>query len=72
MPAHKHEGVLTVRQRDVMELVARGLTAKGIARALLLSPHTVRHHIRDIYERLDVGDRVSATVAWMRLKEETR
>ncbi len=68
MPAHKHPGLLTHRQRDVMELVARGLTSKDIARDLGISFHTARNHIRDSYARLGVGDRVSATVAWMRLR----
>jgi len=70
MPAHKHPGVLTVRQRDVMELMATGLTNKGIAYRLRLSPDTVRKHTLEIYGRLSVDCRVSATVVWMNLKEE--
>jgi len=67
MPAHKHEGLLTRRQNAVMELMATGLTNKGIAYRLRLSPDTVRKHTLEIYGRLSVDCRVSAVVAWMRL-----
>jgi len=67
MSAHKHPGLLTHRQNEVMALVARGLTGKGIAHALGISFHTARNHVRDSYERLDAHDRVSAVLAWMRL-----
>jgi len=68
MPTRKHECLLTRRQKDVMELLVRGLTNKAIGYALRLSPDTVRKHTMDIYARLYVDNRVSATVVWMTLK----
>jgi DNA-binding NarL/FixJ family response regulator len=44
--------MLTTRQREVAELVARGYSAKRIASALEISVATVQAHIRDAAERL--------------------
>lgn len=45
---------LTERQRELLELAARGKTQKEIAKALSISEHTVKNHCRNIYERLGV------------------
>ncbi len=68
MPAHKHPGLLTHRQNEVMALVATGLTNKGIAYRLRIRPDTVRKHTLEIYGRMGVECRVSAVVAWMNLR----
>jgi DNA-binding CsgD family transcriptional regulator len=44
--------MLTPRQRQVAELVARGLTNKAIARRMNLSAETVKTHVRDAALRL--------------------
>lgn len=44
--------MLTPRQREIAELVARGYTAKRIARAANISPRTVEAHIRDAADRI--------------------
>lgn len=49
---------LTARQREIAELAAKGCTAPEIARHLDLSSHTVRTHVRNIYQALGVGNRV--------------
>jgi DNA-binding NarL/FixJ family response regulator len=50
----------------VLELVAEGLSAPEIAARLVLSPATVRSHLRNIFRKLEVSDRVSAVVKAMR------
>lgn len=49
---------LTVREREVMELVYNGFTNNDIAETLYISVNTVKKHIRNIYEKLDVSNRI--------------
>jgi transcriptional regulator of acetoin/glycerol metabolism len=49
---------LTPTQRVVAELAADGLTNRGVAERLFLSPHTVDFHLRQIYRRLGVSSRL--------------
>ena len=51
---------LTRRQRQVLELVASGLTDKAIASKLFLSPRTVEMHVANVLERLDCRSRTEA------------
>jgi len=51
---------LTPQQRAVLRLVAEGLHTDTIAERLSLSPQTVRSHLRDINQRLDVHTREEA------------
>lgn len=48
---------LTPRERQVAGLFARGVSHKGIAEDLGLTPATVRNHLRHLYEKLGVHDR---------------
>jgi len=57
-PATRTE--LTMRQRQMVELVAKGLTNKEIAARLNLSEFTVRNHIHRILKLVDVGTRHEA------------
>jgi DNA-binding NarL/FixJ family response regulator len=52
---------LTRRERDVLALVVRGLTNKGIARELVISENTVKRYLKSIFEKLDVDSRAAAT-----------
>jgi LuxR family maltose regulon positive regulatory protein len=52
--------LLTARQRDILELLALRRTTKEIARDLGLSPETVKHHLKIIFERLGVSSRDEA------------
>jgi DNA-binding NarL/FixJ family response regulator len=53
---------LTIREREVLGLLARGLDNAGIARGLHVSPATVKHHISNILDKLDVENRLQAAV----------
>jgi len=58
-PAAQHTA-LTHREKEVLELIAEGLTVKEIAERANVSNNTVRTHIRHIYEKLQVRSRVEA------------
>jgi len=54
---------LTAREREVLRLVAEGLTDEGIAQQLVLSPHTVHRHVSNIRLKLDAPSRAAAAAA---------
>jgi PAS domain S-box-containing protein len=56
---------LTRREREVLSLIAEGLSDKAIAARLQLSPSTIRNHAAAIYSKLDVHSRAEALV-WAR------
>lgn len=51
---------LTTRELEILEMLAKGLTNKQIGAALEISDHTVRNHVINIIEKLDVSDRTEA------------
>ena len=51
---------LTAREREVLELLGRGLSNKMIARALHISEHTVKFHVSSIYTKLGASSRAEA------------
>jgi DNA-binding NarL/FixJ family response regulator len=53
---------LTEREREILDLVARGLSNAEITQRLVLSPKTVRNHISNIFSKLQVADRAQAIV----------
>lgn len=54
--------VLTRRELEVLQLLAMGLSNKEIAYRLVLSPRTVKAHLRSIYRKFGVRNRTSAAV----------
>ena len=54
---------LSAREREVLELAAAGMSNKEIAELLVISLNTVKFHLRTIYARLGVHNRVQATQA---------
>lgn len=53
-------GMLSAREKEILELLSKGLMYKEIASQLFLSPETVRKHVYHIYEKLHVSNRVAA------------
>jgi two-component system, NarL family, response regulator DesR len=56
-------GALSGREREVLELAASGMSNREIAERLIISANTVKFHLRTIYTRLGVHNRVQATQA---------
>jgi len=53
---------LTVRELDILDLVARGLDNHAIARRLVLNPKTVRNNVSMVMAKIHARDRPSAIV----------
>jgi DNA-binding NarL/FixJ family response regulator len=54
-------GGLTARELQVLRLVATGLSNQEIATALVISEHTARRHLQNIFAKLGVSSRAAAT-----------
>jgi DNA-binding NarL/FixJ family response regulator len=53
---------LTEREREILDMVARGRSNADITTALVLAPKTVRNHVSNIFSKLQVRDRSEAIV----------
>jgi DNA-binding CsgD family transcriptional regulator len=63
---------LSRRERDVAQLVERGMTNKQIAKQLGISPHTVNFHLRKIFGKLSISTRAelsSLVAGWSRSRD---
>ena len=58
---------LTPRQREILDLIASGLSTSEIAQQLTLSTETVRNHLRSLFRALNVHTRLEAIAAARRL-----
>lgn len=54
------DGGLSEREHEVLQLLADGCSTDEIARALSLSVHTVRNHVRNLTDKLDASSRIEA------------
>jgi LuxR family maltose regulon positive regulatory protein len=52
--------LLSARELEVLNHVARGLSNKEIGRSLELTPETVKWHLKNIFEKLNVSSRIEA------------
>ena len=57
---------LSPREREILKLIARGLSNADVARALSVSRATVRTHLEHIYEKLEVSNRTEAVTEGIR------
>jgi two-component system NarL family response regulator len=60
--------LLTGREREILALLAEGLTSRQIASQLVISERTVNTHIGNIYRKLHVNNRVDAVREAMRIR----
>ena len=59
---------LTPREMQVLRLVARGMNNRDIARELFISENTVKNHVRNMLEKLQLHSRMEAVVYAVREK----
>jgi DNA-binding NarL/FixJ family response regulator len=57
---------LSPREREIMDLLAQGLTGEQVAERLVLSPETVKTHIRNAMGKLEASTRVHAVAIALR------
>ena len=60
-------GALTTREKEVLQLLAQGLSNAEVARHLFISEHTVQSHVRNILAKLDVRSKLQAVALAARL-----
>lgn len=53
---------LTVREVDVLRLLAQGLSSREIAARLVIAPKTARNHVEHIYAKIGASSRVTASL----------
>jgi DNA-binding NarL/FixJ family response regulator len=59
---------LTDREMEVLKLVARGMNNRDIAKELFISENTVKNHVRNILEKLQIHSRMEAVMIAVREK----
>lgn len=58
----KKSNILSERELEVLRLIAKGLLNKEIAKTLYISEKTVKHHVSNIFKKLNVSDRTQAAI----------
>jgi two-component system, NarL family, response regulator len=61
-----HRSSLSPRELEILEMLSRGFTNKEIGRAFGISRYTVRNHVNNINQKLDVCDRTEAASVAMK------
>ena len=60
---------ISAREMEVMSLISESMTNEEIAQKLFLSAKTVKTHIRNIFEKTDIRNRVEAVLLYIRYKQ---
>ncbi|NLJ25271.1 MAG: response regulator transcription factor [Firmicutes bacterium] len=55
-------GKLTPREKEVLQLIAKGLANDEIAKSLFISKHTVKNHITNIYRKMGSRNRTKVAL----------
>ncbi|MFN0279968.1 MAG: response regulator transcription factor [Pyrinomonadaceae bacterium] len=61
-PAVQKANGMTDREREVVELICRGMKNKGIAEKLFIAETTVRHHLTSVFNKLEVASRLELVI----------
>lgn len=61
------ERVITVREEEVLQLIADGCSTPEVAEQLFISQKTVKNHLASIYQKLDARDRTQAVLQAVRM-----
>jgi DNA-binding NarL/FixJ family response regulator len=61
------ESLLSQREVEVLQLVAEGASTEAVAKRLYISVKTVKHHLANIYQKLDTRDRTQAVLQGLRM-----
>jgi len=56
----KENSLLSIREKEVLELLSKGLSYKEIAQQLEVSPETIKKHLSNIYNKLHVQNKIEA------------
>jgi DNA-binding NarL/FixJ family response regulator len=57
--------LLTTREKQIIAEVSKGLYDKEIAQKIFISTETVKKHVKNIYKKLGVRNRVEASILYM-------
>lgn len=61
-PAVQKVNNMTEREKQVIELICKGMKNKGIAETLFITETTVRHHLSSVFNKLEVGTRLELVI----------
>ncbi len=64
-----NKNILTTREQEVFSLLVKNYTTRQIADKLFISEKTVRNHISNVMQKLEVESRTSAVIELLKLGE---
>ncbi len=67
-PAPQRDALLSAREREIVELIARGATNRAVAQELTISTETVKTHVSSILRKLRVSSRAGAVARYLQLR----
>ena len=51
---------ITIREMEVLNFLSKGMTYKGISDKMKVSPETIKKHLKNIYRKLNVQNKIEA------------